>query len=225
MSCLVNISKKPGFRDLLADDIPGRVDEGVFVVHSDTRRCRECLKEGQEPVAARVASEPGCFGKVERQIVRQQSMPEFRLGLRNDLVRLRQFLDIVDARADRIEVGLRRADPEHVEDDLGVLRIVLVPAVMQSLPRSCERDRRNEAKLETCLKQTIRQRSVIVAGRFETREHRSAKILEQRDEMIVFRPRVGHDQPPSASPSWHLDQHVIAVLGNVDGYQRGIRLA
>ena len=65
--------------------------------------------------------------------MRQQPMPEFGLGFRDDLVGLRQLLDVVNAGPERVAVGLRSADPEHVQDDLGILRIVLVPAVVQRL--------------------------------------------------------------------------------------------
>jgi hypothetical protein len=59
---------------------------------------------------------------------------------RNHLVRLRQLLDIVDTGEEAIGVGLRGADLEHVQDDLRVLRIVLIPAVVQRLTRPCQRD-------------------------------------------------------------------------------------
>ena len=76
---------------------------------------------------------------------------------------------------------------------------------------------------QACIKQSIRKRSVIVAGRLEPGDNRTTQVVEQSDEMIVLGPRVGHHQPPAATPPRHLDQDVIAVLGNVDSYQRGIR--
>lgn len=45
-----------------------------------------------------------------KQVVCQQPMPELSLSFRDDLVRLRELLDVIDLRADRIAVGLRSAD-------------------------------------------------------------------------------------------------------------------
>lgn len=49
-------------------------------------------------------------------------------GAADDLVRFRQLLYVVNARANGIAVGLRGADLKHVQYDLRVLWIVLVPA-------------------------------------------------------------------------------------------------
>ena len=136
-------------------------------------------------------------------------MPEFGLGLRDDLVRLREFLDVVDAGADRIEVGLSSTDLEHVQDDLGIFRIVLVPAVMQSLPCSCESNGRDKPQIEARLKQSTCQRSVIIARRLETDEDGAA---EQSDEVIMFRSRLGYDQPAAATLARHLDQDIMGIL-------------
>ena len=58
--------------------------------------------------------------QVERQVVRQQPMPELSLRLRDDLVRLRQLLDVINTRNERIDVGLRSdADAfEHTLQDV-----------------------------------------------------------------------------------------------------------
>ena len=77
---------------------------------------------------------------IQWQVVSQQAMPELGLRLRDHLVRLRQLLDVVDAGEEGISVGLRGADLEHMQDDLRVLRIVLVPSVVQRLPRPRQRD-------------------------------------------------------------------------------------
>jgi hypothetical protein len=44
---------------------------------------------------------------------------------------------------------LHRADLQHAQNDLGILRIILVPAVVQRLPRSGERDGRDELQIES----------------------------------------------------------------------------
>lgn len=66
----------------------------------------------------------------------QDTVPGLSLGFGDDFVRLRQFLQIVDAGFKRIDVNLRGPDPQHVQDNLCILWIVLVPAVMQRLSSS-----------------------------------------------------------------------------------------
>jgi hypothetical protein len=160
----MNIAEKTGFCDLLANYVPGRIDEIILRQGPDVCRRRKLLEESQEPVAAGVASEARDLRKVEWQVMRQEPMPELSLRLRDHLVCLRQLLDVVDARNERINVGLRGADPQHVQDDLCILRIVLVPAVVQSLTRSRQRHRGNQTQCDAGLEQAEGQRSVIVAG-------------------------------------------------------------
>lgn len=57
---------------------------------------------------------------------------------------------------------LLRTDLEHVQDDLGILRVVLVPAIVQGLARSGQSDGRDERQLETSSVEMVRQRSVVV---------------------------------------------------------------
>jgi hypothetical protein len=106
--------------------------------------------------------------------MRQQPMPELSLSLRDHLVRLRQLLDVIDARDERIDVGLRGADPQHVQDDLCILRIVLVSAVVQSLPRSRQRHRGDQTQRDAGLEQAEGQRPVIVAGCLEADNDRGS---------------------------------------------------
>lgn len=79
----------------------------------------------------------------------------------------RQLLQIVDPGSQRVDVALRRADPQHVQDDLGILGVVLVPAVVQRLTRPGERDRRDEAQLEPRCQQPMCQRTMVIAHRLE----------------------------------------------------------
>ncbi len=71
----------------------------------------------------------------------QDPMPGLGLHLGNNLVGLRQLLKIVDAGGERIDITLGSADAEHVQNYLRVLRIVLVPAVVQRLAGSCQGNR------------------------------------------------------------------------------------
>lgn len=63
------------------------------------------------------------------------------LCLGNGLVRLRHLLQIVDACGQRIDVALGRADPEHMQDHLGILGIILVPAIVQRFACPGQSDR------------------------------------------------------------------------------------
>ena len=92
--------------------------------------------------------EPLGLWKVERQVVGQQAMPELCLGTRDHVVRLRQLLKIVQTTVARVAVDGRRADPEHVQDHLGILRIVLVPAVVEGLASAGECHARDQSGLE-----------------------------------------------------------------------------
>ncbi len=76
------------------------------------------------------------LGKVERQVVGLAPVQELSLGARDRLVGLRQFLDVVDAGRKRVVVGQRGADPQHMQDYLRILQVVLVPAMVQRLSRA-----------------------------------------------------------------------------------------
>src|SRR3546814_7481414 len=69
--------------------------------------------------------------KIQRQIMRQNPVPCLGLRLGNGFVCLRHLLQIVDARGQRIDIALGRADPQHMQDLLRVLGIILVPAIVQ----------------------------------------------------------------------------------------------
>lgn len=85
-----------------------------------TRRCRAGGSRGSCTTPSF-----GAAGRRPSSATMGQDLVE-RLGLHaRDGVRLRQLLDIVDAVDQRIAVGLGRADPEHIQDDLGVLRSFL----------------------------------------------------------------------------------------------------
>lgn len=99
--------------------------------------------------------------------------------------------------AARVMVGLRGADPQRVQNDLGILGIVLVPAVVQGFARAGQGHRRNQANLEAGFTQTPGNRPVTVACRLHGAGDRPAKILQQHDQPIVLGARV---QDCNASP-------------------------
>lgn len=80
--------------------------------------------------------EPVRLGKIQWQVMGQDTMPEFRLRPRNHLVGLRQFLDVTSASDQRVVKDLNRPNLQHPQDDLRILRIILVPAVVQCFSRA-----------------------------------------------------------------------------------------
>ncbi len=62
----------------------------------------------------------------------------------------------------RIVVVLSHAGLEQMEQDLGVLRIVLVPGVMHGFAGSLHSKRSDQLQMETLGLQKVRQRPVVV---------------------------------------------------------------
>lgn len=63
---------------------------------------------------------------------------------------------------------------------------------------------------------------MVVAGGFKASNHRLTEVEQCGDEAIVFRPAVENDEAPPSLLSRKFDQDIVAVLGNIDGYQNGI---
>ncbi|GGO33065.1 hypothetical protein GCM10010991_21860 [Gemmobacter aquaticus] len=109
--------------------------------------------------------EPVRLGKIQWQVMGQDTMPQFRLRPRDHLVGLRQFLDVASAGDQRVVKDLDRTDLQHVQNDLRILGIVLVPAVVQRFPRAGESDGRHELEIESRGPEGEHQRLVIVAAK------------------------------------------------------------
>jgi len=75
-------------------------------------------------------------------------VPELGLGFGHDLVRLGKLLQVIDSCSKWILVDHRRTDTEHVQDDLRVLRIVLIPTVVQRLSGARQRHTGDEPHSE-----------------------------------------------------------------------------
>src|SRR6188472_1054116 len=131
----------------------GGRDESLLAQDRDTARRRETIQEGEEPVAAAVLTEAVDFWEVERKVVGQDAVQDLGLSSRDRFVHLREFLDIVDAGSKRVMIALRSPYGEHVQDDLGVLRVVLVPAIVERLPGPGERQGRDKPDIEPSLEQ------------------------------------------------------------------------
>ena len=159
------------------------------------------------------------LGKVERQVVGLDPMQDLGLGAGDRLVGLRQLLDVVDAGRERVVVGQRGADAQHVQDHLRVLRIVLVPAVVQCLARAGQGHGRDQAHIEAGLAQAPSDGPVVVAGRLECAGDRPAEVEQQGDEPVVFLAGVQDRQPTPTLHTGDFDQHLVASFGDVDRHQ------
>lgn len=144
------------------------------------------MKEGEEPIAAAVPPESIDLGKIQWQVVRQDTVLDLGLGPWRSLHGSSTVPARRDAGARRIMVDLRRLDPEHVQHHLGILWIVLVPAVVQRFSCSGQRQRRHQPHLETRFSQAPCYRPVIVPGRFKGADHRAAVRLQHFDHMVVL---------------------------------------
>ena len=150
-------------------------------------------------------------------------MPELGLRTRDDLVGLRQLLDVGGTGDQRIVEELHRADLQHVQDHLGVLRIVLVPAVVKGLARPSQPDGGHELEIEPSLAKMMRQRSMIVAGRLEPDPHGQTVVRENGGQALKVVKRVRDGQSAAALLARNANQDLVAMFGNVDSNQQGRR--
>src|SRR3954453_14508660 len=153
----------------------------------------------------------------------QQPVPDLGLGLGDNLVGLRKLLQVVNSGRKRVLIDHRGTDSEHVQDDLRVLRVVLVPAVVQSLSGARERHAGDEPHTEPGFDQTVCQNSVIVAGRLEADDDRLLHRLQRGDQLVVIGSGVQDRHAAPASSANSFDQDLVAVLGNIDCYERRLR--
>lgn len=170
------------------------------------------LQERKEPVGPGASMRPFGLREVERQVVRQDAVPELGLGPRDDLVCLRQLLDVSNASHKRIVEKLRRSDLQYVQDDLGILRVVLVKTVVQGLLRPGQADRGNQLQLEPRLPEMMRQGPVIVAGRLEPNPRGQTVDHKNGGQAPEFVERVCDGQPTAALLARNADQDLWRCL-------------
>lgn len=149
-------------------------------------------------------------------------MPGLGLRLASGLLRLRHFLQIVDVGGERIDISLDGADPQHVRDHLRIFGIVLDSAIVQSLTGPGQRDRRNQPQLKARGQQPVRQGAMAVTGGFKADDDRTPNLSEVSCEAVIVRFGRSHSYPPPAVAFRTFDQHLLAVLGHIDGCRRGV---
>ncbi len=74
--------------------------------------------------------------KIQRQIMGQDAIPQLGLRARDDVVRFGQFLKIIRTAQHWVMVKLLVPDLHHMQDDLRILWVVLIPAFVQRLARA-----------------------------------------------------------------------------------------
>src|SRR5688572_11472139 len=134
-------------------------------------------------------------------------------------MRLGELLDVVNPGRERVMVVLGGADPEHVQNDLRVLGVVLVPAVVKRLAGARERQRGDQAHLEAGLDEPPGDRAMIVAGRLEAAGHGLPQAEQELDEAVVLSAGVEQGEPSPAALAWDLEEDLVAGLGDIERYE------
>ena len=104
---------------------------------------------------------------------------------------------------------------EKMQNNLGMLRIVFVPAVVQRLPRAGEGERGHQLQVESGDAQMIHQHPMIIASCLKTDPDRQAVFTQDRDEPHEVIRAVGDRQAPATRLARDGNQHLAPVFGNV----------
>src|SRR5277367_367444 len=91
----------------------------------------------------------------------------------------RQLLKVMDLVREWIMVVLGHAGLEQMKQDLGILRIVLVPGVMHGFAGSRHSERGDQLQMETFSQQEMCQWPVVVPGGFEDDAHRVLQVMKK----------------------------------------------
>ena len=170
-----------------------------------------------EPLGPRAVQIALRFGKVQRQMVRHEAVLEPHLPQGDLLVGIGHLLQVLMPGHERIEIPLRRPVLQQMQNDLRVLRIVLVPRVVQGLSRAGDGNRRHQAEMKPGLPEDVGQRPMVVAGRLERDLARQVEAAERRDEAVDLGLGVRDAQRTSLAAR-QLQQHLMRQLRNVDRY-------
>src|SRR4030095_9514817 len=103
----------------------------------------------------------------------------------------------------------------HLQDDSGVLRIVLVPRVEYRFPVARLRNRRDAHNLDAGERQPMRERAMIVARGLEAGADAAAQTLNEEQEAIEVLGCVGHLEPVALA-SGSLDKEGVRVAAHVN---------
>lgn len=92
---------------------------------------------------------------------------------------------------------------------------------MKGFARPSRSDGGHELEIEPSLAEMMHQRPMIVAGRLEPDPNRQVVVHKNASQALKVFERVCDSQSTAALLSRNANQHLMAVLGNVDGDQQG----
>src|SRR5678816_4366558 len=106
-----------------------------------------------------------------------------------------------------------------MQDDLSILRVVLVPGIVKCVPCSGDRNRRRQLKRIALLIEETGERPMVVAGSFEGYLARCPRSFDRGRELLPSRAGVCYPHPP-ATTVWVFDQNVVKELSDIDCHER-----
>jgi hypothetical protein len=109
-----------------------------------------------------------------------------------------------------------------VEDDLGVLGVVLVPGVVEGLPGARHRHRRDQAKAEALNLEEVSEGAVIVARGLEGDATAIVTAGEQDGKLGEIFEVIGNPEV-STMPVRKFEQRDVVSLGDIHGYPQNRR--
>ena len=169
-----------------------------------------------EPVASRTAPIIKHFRKIDRNVVRQKRMLQSCPSHRDVRVGFGKLLDIVIMIQVGIRIALGQSAAKHVQQNRGVLRIILVPRVMNNLAISRSCNRRDQAHFKPFNPQPVRQCPMIISRCFESNPTRLRAAVQIADKSIVFLTTTCYAKL-SSGPMAGLNDCYVAILRDVDG--------
>src|SRR4029079_13694018 len=102
-------------------------------------------------------------------------------------------------------------------NDLRVLRIVLIPRVVERLARARDGERRHEVQATPGLRQRVRHGSMVIAGRLKGDLTRVRRCAEYGDQTLEV--RLGIRDPNDAALAVRkLHQNLMCELCDIDSY-------
>ncbi len=154
--------------------------------------------------------------------MRQDPVNGLRPCSRHGLMRLRELLDICEAGDQGIQIDLAETCRQHMQDNLGILRIILVPSVVDGFALASECHGRDQACLDAGIDQSPGQCPMIITGCLKPRNNRTVESLQPLNKAVVLCALVEHNKTPPSRRPRHLYQNIIALLGNVDRDEHSI---
>jgi hypothetical protein len=156
--------------------------------------------------------------------MRQHPVPELGLRARYHVVGFGQLLKVIGARQEGVMIKLLVPDLHHVQDHLRVLGIVLVPAIVQSLPGSGEGHGGHQLYVEAGAAEVISLGPVVITRRFKSHADWVPIFCDCRNQSVEVVQLVQHGQTTPARLAGHGNQHLMTRFRNVDGHQNGLGL-